>query len=287
MKKKLLILMFASLIQLSVNADEGFNLFKLHLFHDDTRAIKSFFNTQVKYANKTNFNKFISTFSDDYVNGDGFDLSMYSKLVKEVWETYDKIEYGVKIKDIAIKDDTAIVKVIETSSANIPVSQKFDGVLKSESDTVYYLKKLNDRWKVSRDEVLTENTTMLYGDAKDLDLKLTAPEEIKAGEEYTASLEFIPPENVIAIASIASDIVEYPQKQPKEVFRRFPEDNILERLFVANTDNKNEYIVASVGLTKADIEDLSIKLSLTGFGYKIVRVNVIPQQNEGQDVKSE
>lgn len=287
MKKKILVLLFAIFLSPAVNAAGNFDLFELHLFHDDTREIKSLLNSQVKYANKTNFNKFISTFSNDYINGDGFDIDVYSKLVKDVWDTYENIEYDLKIKDIAIKDDTAIVKVLETSFAYIPVSQKLDGILKSESDSVYYLRKFNSGWKVSSDEVLSESTTMLYGDAKGLDLKLTAPEKIQAGEEYTASLEFTPPEDVIAIASIASDKVEYPQKQPKEVFRKFPEDNILERLFIANTDEKNEYVVASVGLTKADVEDLSIKLSLTGFGYKIIRVNVVPAEYEEEDVKTE
>ena len=121
---------------------------------------------------------------------------------------------------------------------------------------------------------------MLYGDAKNLDIKLTAPEKINAGEEYTASLEFNPPADVIAIASIASDKVEYPQKPAKEVYRKLPDDNILERIFVSNSENANEYVVASIGLTKADIEDLNIKLSLTGFGYKIIRVNVIHKAME-------
>ena len=48
-------------------------------------------------------------------------------------------------------------------------------------------------------------------------------------------------------------------------------------MFTANSDNVNEYIIASIGLTKAAITDTSIKLSLTGFGYQITRVNVIPQ----------
>lgn len=287
MKKRLLVFLCAMLLAPAVYAGSGFDLFKLRVFHDDTREIKSLLNSQVKYANKTNFDKFISTFSSDYQNGDGFDLDSYSKLVKDVWETYDNIQYGVMIKDIAIKDDTAIVKVIETSFAYIPVSHKLDGVLKSQSDSVYYLKKQEDGWKVSSDEVLSETTSMLYGDAKELDIKLTAPQRIQAGEEYTASLEFTPPENVIAIASIANDTVEYPQKQPKEVFRRLPDDNILERIFVSNNDKKNEYVVASIGLTKADLEDLSIKLSLTGFGYKIVRVNVVPAPSEASDVKAE
>ena len=232
------------------------------IFQNDTREIKSLLNSQVRYANRTNFDKFIATYDKNYKNADGFDLETYSTLVKDIWKTYDKIKYDIKIKDIAIKDDCATVKVEEFSYADIPVSEKMDGVLKSEADSVYYLKKINGKWKVSSDSVISENTSMLYGDAIGLDIKLTAPAEIPANTEYTASLEFTPPEDTIAIASIASDKVEYPQKQAKEVFRKLPDDNILERLFISNSDNVNEYVVASIGLTKADISDLSIKLSM-------------------------
>ena len=106
-------------------------------------------------------------------------------------------------------------------------------------------------------------------------------------KEYTATLEFTPPAETLAIASIASDIVEYPQKPTQEVFRAMPDDNILERLFTSNTQNANEYIVASIGLTQTSVSDLSIKLSLTGFGYVIKRVNVIPETNESENVENE
>ena len=39
------------------------------------------------------------------------------------------------------------------------------------------------------------------------------------------------------------------QVQTKEVFRSMPEDNILERIFTSNDNNKNEYVIASIGLT--------------------------------------
>ena len=287
MKKRILILLCAMALSPAVFASGSQNFFKLHIFDNDTREIKSLLNSQVRYANRTNFNKFIATYDKDYVNADGFNLETYSNLVKDVWDTYDNIVYGIKIKDISVKDDSATVEVTETSYADIPVSSTMDGVLTSESNSIYYLKKNGGDWKEASDKVLSETTSMLYGDAKNLDIKLSAPVEIQAGKEYTASLEFTPPEDVIAIASIASDKVEYPQKQPKEVYRKFPDDNILERLFISNSDNVNEYVVASIGLTKADVEDLSIKLSLTGFGYKIVRVNVIPKSEEAENVKNE
>ena len=285
MKKIIYTILIALFLTPACFAEEKAPLFNLGIFKNDTREIRSLLNSQVRYANRTNFDKFIATYDKDYKNADGFNLEMYSTLVKDIWKTYDKIKYDIKIKDIAVQDDCATVKVEEFSYADIPVSEKMDGVLKSEADSIYYLKKIDGKWKVSSDSVITENTSMLYGEAIGLDIKLTAPTEIPANTEYTASLEFTPPEDTIAIASIASDKVEYPQKQAKEVFRKLPEDNILERLFISNSDNVNEYIVASIGLTKADISDLSIKLSLTGFGYQITRVNVIPKKTEESNVK--
>lgn len=251
----------------------------------DIRGIKSVLNSQVRYANRTNFDKFISTYDENYLNADGFNLDTYSKLVKDLWNTYDNIKYGIKIQGITYDGDVAEVNLIETSFANIPVSKKMNGILKSEANSIYYLKKIDGKWKVTSDKVLEERTSMLYGDAINTDIRLSAPLVVDPNYEYTASLEFVPPKDTFAIASIAKDKVEYPQKQAKEVFRKMPEDNILERLFISNSDNANEYVVASIGFTKADIKDLSLKLSLTGFGYQIIRVNVNKVQEENNDKK--
>ena len=113
-----------------------------HFFKNDTKAIKSLLKSQVRYANKTNFNKFIATYDKDYMNADGLDLEKYSNLVKDVWETYDNIEYNVEIKNIALKDNNATVEVVETSYAKIPAEAKMEGVLSSEANSIYYLKKI-------------------------------------------------------------------------------------------------------------------------------------------------
>lgn len=249
-------------------------------FNSSERAVRKVMLSQFKYANQGNFDKFISTFDNNYVNADGFDLKIYSELVKDIWSTYNNIKYGIKIKNIEISNNTAKVEVTEYTNADIQLTENCTGELDSTSESTYYLKKSDGSWKVISDSVSDETTRMLYGMAKDLDIKLTVPNKIKADTEYTASLEFVTPQNMLAIASIASDKVVYPQPKTKEVFRRMPEDNVLERLFTANTDNVNEYIVASIGLTQTDICDLSIKMSLKGFGYIIKRVNVIPLDNK-------
>ena len=278
MKKFLLTILLFIIITPTSNA--GCTFFKSDFFNTNIRGVKSTLNSQIKYANQNNFDKFISTYDEKYKNGDGYDLDVYSKLVKDLWNNYDNIKYTIKIKNIEFEGDgVAKVTLFETSQAEIPVTKKMSGVLKSEANSIYYLKKINGKWKVTSDKILDEVTSMLYGEAINLDIKLNAPHEVTPGYEYTASLEFEPPKDTFAIASIAKDKVEYPQKQAKEVFRKLPEDHILERLFIANSDHANEYVIASIGLTKAAIEDMNIKLSLTGFGYQIIRVNVVDKIN--------
>ena len=278
--KKLILTLFISLF--FVQNAQAWTLFD----RSDEASLRRVIKSQIKYANHTDLKKLISTYDKDYVNGDGLTLDVYSKLVRDIWDTYKDIEYDIVVKNISVTDDKAVAEVTETSHADVVASHVIPGKLESVSNSVYYFKKTEKGWKVVSDKVLNETTSLLYGDALGLDIKLTVPEKIQPDTEYSAILEFVPPENTIAIASLASDRVEYPQKPTQEVFRALPEDNILERLFTSNNDNFNEYIVASIGLTKTAVDDLSVKLSLSGFGYLIKRVNV----TEGAvqpDVKTE
>lgn len=252
-------------------------------WNSQEKAVKNVIVKQFKYANKCNFDKFISTFDKEYVNSDGFDLDIYSELVKDIWSTYENIRYSVKIKNVSVNGDSAEINVTEFTNADLPLTKNYTGELDSVSESTYYLKNNNGKWKVVSDSVSDETTRMLYGQAKNLDVKLTVPKIVEADTEYTASLEFVPPKNMLAVASIAADKVVYPQPKTKEVFRAMPKDNILERLFTSNSDNVNEYVIASIGLTQTDIKDLSIKMSLTGFGYVIKRVNVVPVKDEKEN----
>lgn len=246
---------------------------------NNERAVKNVLYSQIKYANKANFDKFIDTYDKDYKNADGLNLEKYSELIKTLWETSLNLKYENDIKNIKIDNDIATVEVTEYSSAKMPLMKDYDGQLISVSDSVYKLRKKNGKWKVIYESVSDETTSMLYGDLKNLDIKLNVPKTVQADEEYSASLELIPPNGTLAIASLTSEKIEYPQKKVQEVFRAIPEDNILERLFTANSDNLNEYIIASIGLTKTDICNLSVKMSLAGFGYVIKRVNVTSSES--------
>ena len=292
MRKFLLLLFIFNALALPSLSAEKVSFFAGDFFNKDARAIRKVLKSQVKYANKNDFEKFIATYDVNYKNADGFDLEVYSSLVKNLWDVYDNIKYGLEIKNVKIDGSKAVAELVETSYAEISMSPAYEGELKSEAESIYYLEKDKlGRWKVVSDAVIDETTYMLYGDAKDLDIKLFVPIEIAPNTDYTATLEFTPPEGTIAVASIASDKVEYPQKQTEEVFRSLPEDNILERIFTSNDDNANEYVIASIGLSKTSMVDKNIYVSLTGFGYAIRRVNVLSEDESllvkgGNDVQN-
>ena len=106
-------------------------------------------------------------------------------------------------------------------------------------------------------------------------MDLTSPETVKPGEYYTASLKIDLPENAFAIASIGRDEIKYPQSQAPEAFRKLPDDHILERMFYANKNGKNEYNIASIGITKSEnITPNTVRVYIAGLAFIMTRVNL-------------
>ena len=109
---------------------------------------------------------------------------------------------------------------------------------------------------------------------------LETPQLVGAGEEYSAKLYIAPPSGIFAIGSISSEIVSYPQKPQKDVFKKFAQDYSLERILMANTKNTNEYVVASIGFTRPTMSSATgLNMNLSGYACLIRRVNVVPKNN--------
>ena len=109
-------------------------------------------------------------------------------------------------------------------------------------------------------------------------MELNTPALIQGGQEYDISLKINKPDDIIALASISNEQIEYPTPDYKEKFRKFPETGELERLVKANKNNKGEYAIASVGLTKVSIneEETKAKIEIIGIAYLMKRINMIP-----------
>ena len=95
MRKFLLTILLVFLLSQNCLAESNISGIKLF---ENTRAVKSVLNSQIKFANRLNFDKFISTYDVNYKNGDGYNLDIYSKLVKELWDNYDNIKYEIMTK---------------------------------------------------------------------------------------------------------------------------------------------------------------------------------------------
>ncbi len=245
--------------------------------------IKIAFQKHYEYSSKYNLEGLKDLYADNYTNADGFSKEVYFKLVEKTWKSYPNIKYKLKLKNIEIAQNFAVVHVEENAIATTTAKNndiKDIGTLDSFADSVYYLERIGGKWLIISDAVLFEQTNLKYGSARFASTSLSAPTQVKAGSQYTATLKITPPKDSFVVASIGRENITYPQSVAQEVFRKLPESNILERVFTANTKNINEYAVASYGITKAEIKNgKELKIYVTGLGFVMYRVNVIPKNN--------
>lgn len=252
-------------------------------FSNPYDSIKKILSCHLKFANKQDFEGLMSLYSEDFVNADGLNRDLYFDLIKKTWASYPDIKYKMSIKNVQVTGKTATAQVNEYAVATTDAKSGMlegKGLLKSQSSSVYYFKCERGRWKIISDYIVYEKTYLGYGDAKTVSVELDAPNQILAGSEYTATLNMNIPKDTLVIASIGQEKITYPQTPAPEIFRKMSSEGILERIFTANADSINEYNVASFGMTKAEIKDgAEIKIYITGLGFMMSRVNVIPFNN--------
>ena len=106
----------------------------------------------------------------------------------------------------------------------------------------------------------------------------SAPEQVKAGKQYTAKLELNLPSGLTAVGSITNTQLQYPQPQPDDAWRPMNEPAsdkpLLERVLLANNKNRNELLMATIGITN------TARNSLMGIAFLTRRLNVIPTMEE-------
>lgn len=235
----------------------------------------------LKYANSYNLDGLKTLYADNYINADGLNKDIYFDLIKKTWESYPDIKYTMEIKNLEISANNATAQVVERAIASTSAKSGIiheKGILESNSNSVYYFEKINNKWLITSDHIISEKTMLRYGVANDMKIELIAPNQIPANTEYTAALEVKAPKDSLVIASVGKENITYPQVLAEEIFRKIPDDGVLERVFKSNNKNINEYAVASFGITKAKIINQSeLKIFVTGLGFAMTRVNVIPK----------
>lgn len=275
----------------ALNQHSFFKNIQQYSFLTPCEQVKRLMYTHLKYANSYDLKGLSNLYAENYTNADGLSKDLYIDLIKKTWSSYPNIKYKIAIKNITLDGDNAVVQIDETAEATTDsksgiVNEK--GLLQSISSSVYYLEKNNDEWLITSDHILFEKTFLRYGSAKNIMVELNSPCQISANTQYTASLKLGMPKDSLIIASIGQENITYPQTVTEEVFRKLPEDGLLERVFKSNDKNINEYSVASYGITKAEITNgKEIKIYVTGLGFVMSRVNVIPKNNFIKVAKNE
>ena len=248
------------------------------------KAIKKLILTQNEFCNKRNYAGLYELYKDDFVNNDGFNKEIYFKLIKDTWESYPDISYNTEIISINLTNNFAAVETYETA---IAITKELTGVMEIAGElhgfahSVYYLEKIGNSWKIASENILEEKTSLTYGETRYMNINLNSPEQIGAGQSYSATLTIDAPENALIVGSIGQEKITYPQISCEEIYRTFSDENTLERVFSANKDNTNEYNIAAIGITRAELADKnkpeSINVYMSGIAFIMTRVNVVPE----------
>lgn len=291
MKKLLYTLILIALIlpttqlgsEASIISDRAYRLEQRRIEKQDVKQIKNLLKTHNVYANKHDLKNLKTLYYDNYINNDGFNKEVYFKSVESTWEACKDLTYTTNILDIEVTGDYANVNVIETATGTVedtldlmPVS----GEIHSISTGIYHLIKINENWFIAGETSLTDESSLLYGDARFMNIEIQAPSQVSSGDTYTTTVKVDTEPNTFIVGSIDRDPITYPAGTPKNELRALPQSQILERVLKANTDNLNEYTIASLAISKVkNAGDNNFQIYMAGLACIMKRVNVIPKNN--------
>ncbi len=249
----------------------------------DVKKIKHLFKIHNEYANKHDIKALSELYSDKYINNDGFDKTVYFKSIEATWKACEDISYTTKIQSISVNGDYAEVEVVETALGTVMENYEFmqiAGEIHSKSKGIYHLERSSDKWYISGETSLGDESSLLYGDARFMNIELQVPAQVEAGETYTATVKVDADENMFILGSIDRDSIVYPPKIPQNNLRALPKSQVLERVIKSNTDNLNEYAVVSLVMSNVkQTGPENLRAYMAGLACIMKRINVIPQNN--------
>ncbi|MBR1425437.1 nuclear transport factor 2 family protein [bacterium] len=267
----------------SLVSDRAYRIEQSRNYRHDVKDIKELFKVHNKFSNRHDIESLRNLYAENYVNNDGFDKNVYFKSVKETWDECSDLTYTVKISSIDIKGDFASVSVEETATGTIldvMGTESVAGEIHSKSNGLYYLSRVNGKWLISGEVALADESSLLYGDARFMNIEIQSPNQVSAGENYTATVKIEADENTFIVGSIDQDPVTFPSGSPNSKLRALPQSQVLERILKANTNNLNEYAIASLAISKVrNISEENYKVYMAGLACIMKRINVVPKNN--------
>lgn len=247
-------------------------------------VVKDLFDTftdLVQASNSHAIEGILKHYSPQFISGDNLSLDQVRNLILETWKSYPDICYDSKPVEIRVSGDWATIETFDCSVATAPPDKDIldiPGKLASQSRSLLFFRRMGKAWEITSDATLWEQAVIRYGIGDDVPLTLSAPEQVKAGESYSVTIQAQIPEGTFSIATIDNQPLIYPHEKPDDKFRTLStESRDLQRVLTANTRNRNEIVTATLGLTSLEQKDPERpSLSLNGIATLVKRVNVVP-----------
>lgn len=250
---------------------------------DDT-AVKDLlaaYSDLVQASNRHSLADILKHYSPQFLSGDNLTLDNIKGMIEETWQAYPDICYESTPIELRFNGDWATLETSDRSSATAqadPAVMNVNGTMKSESRSMLFFRRMGNTWEINSDLTLWEQAQIRYGIADSVKIVLSSPEQVKAGESYSAHVLADLPDGTFTIASVDNQALTYPHEKPDDHFRTMAgEFQSLQRVLKANTQNRNELVTATIGLTNVyqKTQDRP-SLALNGIVTIVKRVNVVP-----------
>lgn len=250
----------------------------------DMTAVQELLRDLMAASNRHDMEGVLKHYSPNFISGDSLSLKDVRGLIQDTWKMFPDIQYSSQILETRINGDWATVESIDTATATAkvdPVISSKPGTMKSRSRGMLYLHRLGKQWEILSDATLYEKATITYGPFENVNIDVETPEQVFAGEPYTAKVKVGVPSGNIAFATLSQEALTYPQHSSKDKFRTLSSDKTdLERIFKANATNNNEVVTATVGFTEIGQDDQERPtINLKGILTVVKRVNVTPKSS--------
>jgi len=255
---------------------------------DSDHPVKKVLDDFYSAWNEHNIEKLLSFYSKSFISADGISKADYKKLTERLWTNYPNIQLVNRKRSYRNQEMYSTVTTVdyyigETKDINPDFNEA--GKLNALAQGSMYLKRYGNDWKIESDRINFELTTISFGRAKKmLDenyIYFSAPEQVNAGDDYSATLYFAAGDDYSISASIDKELIRYVD-EPEVLEENYQDLNSkkLERLFKAN-DNKHNELVSATALFYRGI----LNPSLDGVLFISKRVNVLSKPEEVTEKK--
>ncbi len=254
------------------------------------QALLATFTDLVQASNRHSIEDILKHYNPQFISGDNLTLDQVKSLILDTWKSYPDICYESKPVEIRVHGDWATLETMDSSRATAPPDKDIldvPGKLASESRSMLHFRRIGDTWEITSDNTIWEQAIIRYGIGDAVSITLSAPEQVKAGDTYSATIQATIPDGTFSIATIDNQPLTYPHEKVDDKFRTLtPDTQELQRVLKANTNNHNEIVTATLGLTTLEQKTTERpSLALNGIATIVRRVNVVPISAE--DVISE